>query len=1640
LLIPEETLAMKKLLTYGIIFLFASLTGNRIHAQGTCNNAAPFCTGTAYNFPAATNAGTAPAGPNYGCLGSQPNEVWYYAQISTPGNLQITLTNSNSVDVDFICWGPFANPTAPCLTGLTAGTIEDCSYSGAATEIIDITGALTGEYYIIMMTNYSNQPTNFTFSQTGGTATTNCAILCNITGMTAVPGACNSGTNTFNVTGTITTFAPPSNGTLTISSSCGGTPLVLNPPFGTSINYTLTGVPATGGACQVTASYSADPLCTFTTNITSPAPCNTTCTATASNTGAYCPGQTIQLNATGGGTYSWSGPGAYSATGASPTRAGATTAMSGIYTVTVTSTSGGTCTATTSVTVNAAPAATASNTGAYCAGQTIQLNGGGGGTYAWTGPGFTSALQNPTIASSTTANSGTYSVTVTVGTCTAQATTSVTVNANPVPTATNTGPYCVGQTIQLNGGGGGTYAWAGPGFTSALQNPTIASSTTANSGTYSVTVTVGTCTAMATTSVTVSANPVATATNTGPYCVGSTIQLNGGGGGTYSWTGPGFSSALQNPTIASSTTAMDGVYSLLVTVGSCTSTATTSVIVNNALTVVAGSNSPLCDGAALNLTCNAGTSWAWTGPSMYTSSTQNPTISPATSANSGTYNVTATDANGCTGTSSVTVTINPPIVLSFTSVDANCSGTCDGQVSVSASGGTPGYTYLWNSGCTTASCSNLCGGSYGVLVTDAANCSQAGASVINQATTLNASISGSANPSCAGLCDGSATAGATGGAGTYTYSWNTTPVQTTATATGLCAGTYICTISETSCSPSGVELVPNGDFSLGNVGFSSSYNYIPPPNIGEGEYWIATGAQVSTWNGGMTSNGDHTTGSGDFMLVNGSGTPNSSVWCQTISVSPNTTYLFSTWVSSLNNSMPAQLQFSINGSTVGAIFTAPLTSGTWSQFFTTWNSGANTTASICIINQNTSLGGNDFGLDDISFQACLSACPDTAVVTLTDPAPVVITASPADTVCDGTNYTVSVSGGPAGTIYTWNPGGAVGSSQTFLAGTSTTYTVVGVDGNNCSDTDYVSITVPPVIVLATGGFPATCSGVCDGQVVVLASPTTGGFAQYQYLWSNSGTNASESNMCAGVYNVTVTDAAGCFASASATVTEPAAVSASTSGVTAASCNQVCDGAATVTAAGGTLPYNYTWLPAAVGNNPTTLCAGAYVCTVTDANGCADTVNITISEPAAITVSAATVSTICIGQTANLSSTPGGGDGNYSYTWTGGTVPANTQNVSVTPVVTSVYTVSVTDGNNCLPAQATVTVTVSPPLSVIASVSDTICVGASSPMSAAASGGNGIYTYSWSPATIPATGSSVSGTPALTTNYIVTVTDGCGTPAATDTVVVIVNPLPAITITVTNASGCEPWTADFEVNAAPSIANCSWTFTDGQVAGNDTTPSVQFDSAGSYGASVVVTDVNGCVNSATSNNSVTVYPVPVADFTFSPQPTTELNPIIYFTDASTGVISNWLWQFNDPGDSTSVQQNPMFTFPGPGTFNVLLAVNTINNCTDTISHAVVIDPDFVLFVPNAFSPNGEGPNANETFFPKGIGVNVEKYEMWIYDRWGNLIFATKDWNEGWDGKVEGRSEVVQQDVYVWKIKLKTYNGVKKSYVGHVTVVK
>lgn len=258
----------------------------------------------------------------------------------------------------------------------------------------------------------------------------------------------------------------------------------------------------------------------------------------------------------------------------------------------------------------------------------------------------------------------------------------------------------------------------------------------------------------------------------------------------------------------------------------------------------------------------------------------------------------------------------------------------------------------------------------------------------------------------------------------------------------------------------GNNLIRNGDFSSGNTAFTSGYSYAAN-NSGEGQYFV--GPAPGAWNSQFTQAcGDHT-GSGNMLMANGEPTEDRIMWSQTIDISPNTNYAFSAWIQSLSVDNPARLMFSINGKPMGNTMSAGLPVCNWSQFYTTWNSGDNTTAVIAIVNKNTGAGGNDFALDDIHF-APFTIKTDSIVIAVEEPR---ITAFTDTTICEDSFAPLRAAGNFAG--YQWTP--ANGLSDAFISNpiasptANTEYIVTGTTLHGCMDSDTVNISVLPAPVI-----------------------------------------------------------------------------------------------------------------------------------------------------------------------------------------------------------------------------------------------------------------------------------------------------------------------------------------------------------------------------------------------------------------------------------------------------------------------------------------------------------------------------------------------------------------------------------------------
>lgn len=288
----------------------------------------------------------------------------------------------------------------------------------------------------------------------------------------------------------------------------------------------------------------------------------------------------------------------------------------------------------------------------------------------------------------------------------------------------------------------------------------------------------------------------------------------------------------------------------------------------------------------------------------------------------------------------------------------------------------------------------------------------------------------------------------------------------------------------------------------------------------------------------------------------------------------------------------------------------------------------------------------------------------------------------------------------------------------------------------------------------------------------------------------------------------------------------------------------------------------------------------------------------------------------------------------------------------------------------------------------------------------------------------------------------------------DTIVktVFVDYVPVPLFTVDKPAGCPlPHCVTFTDNSlqvpAPSqIVDWKWVFGDGtelHSATNSSQSKCYTNSSSSnsafYDVKLVVTTDKGCSDSLTKTSFITVYPKPVAQYTVTPNPSSVVTPQVDYINQSLD-YTKWWWNFGDNDffrDSINLNPTHYYNTNDARDYYSYLIVANQYGCRDTAYLKVEIGPDFSFYIPNAFSPENQD-GVNDIF--TGVGIGIEKYEMWIFDRWGEKIYYTDDIHKGWNGKYKGTDEICKSDVYVWKVRLKNVLGKKLEYVGHVTLVK
>jgi len=655
-----------------------------------------------------------------------------------------------------------------------------------------------------------------------------------------------------------------------------------------------------------------------------------------------------------------------------------------------------------------------------------------------------------------------------------------------------------------------------------------------------------------------------------------------------------------------------------------------------------------------------------------------------------------------------------------------------------------------------------------------------------------------------------------------------------------------------------------------------------------------------------------------------------------------------------------------------------------------WSNGP-TTASINI-NPSTTTSYFVVGVD-------ANGCTNMLTTTVTVASPPSITINGPTTVCNGNTVALTAAGANTYLWSTTNTTTSISVSPVMI----TTYSVIGTDANGCTGAASSFVTVNTLPLVAVNSPSSVCSG---NNISLTASGAN------NYLWNTSNTSASitVSPTTMTSYSVTGTDANGCTGTAATTIlVNPLPV------VNINGASTICGGVAvTLTATGGN---NYLWSTTNTSPSITVLPTSTTIYSVisTDANGCTGIASTTVTVSTAPVINISGSASICEGSSVTLNAT-----GGNNYLWNNGNT--NTS-ISVSPIITTTYSVVGTSASGCT-GSTTVTVIVNRAPTININGPASICAGTNATLSA-----SGANNYLWNTTSVT---NPLLVSPTVTTNYSVTGTsiNGC-----TNTAVytLSVSAASAVNFTASDSAGCGPLCISFNDLSNASTAN--WTFGDGTTdSGNNVNHC--YTNSGFYSIGLIVTDNNGCTATLTKNNYITVYSTPSADFSMNPQPATP-SIAVAFTDLSVNATM-WQWSFGDALNGNSTLQNPGYTYADSGNYSVRLVVTNEYGCSDTANKLLIVHPEFSLYIPNTFTPNGDG--LNDFFNIEAMGISAEHFNLFLFDRWGNQIWKSNSQKEKWDGKANGGSEIAQEDTYVWILTCEDVNGTKHRYAGHVNIVK
>lgn len=983
------------------------------------------------------------------------------------------------------------------------------------------------------------------------------------------------------------------------------------------------------------------------------------------------------------------------------------------------------------------------------------------------------------------------------------------------------------------------------------------------------------------------------------------------------------------------------------------------------------------------------------------------TTAIATGLTAGNYTVTITDANTCSIQKQVIITEPNAIATSITSqTDVLCYGNNTGAVTVSASGGTGILSYSWDTVPvqTTATATGLVAGTYNLTVTDANLCPKIQTVTITEpSASLSSSISNSTNVSCFGGNDGSATASVLGGTAPYSYSWNTVPVQTLATATGLKAGNYSVLISDINgCStttnvtitePSGMTAIITDQTNVFCSGNSTGSATVTA-NGGTSPY-------TYSWNTNPIQTSDVAInlamGTYTLTVTDAKGCTTSA---QAIITEPN----------GIVTTISSQTNVDCYGKNTGVV--SVLASGGVAPLRYSWDTTP--------IQTTPTLTGLIAGTYNLTVTDA-NNCSKVQQVIITEPDDILITTDlEKDITCFNTangEIKISVTGGTLNHKIAWTKNGLPYSTTEDLSNLSPgTYVVTVSDANNCGPkTATFSITEPPILAVnLVNQTNILCFGDSTGTITVNVA---GGTTPYTFAWSgpNGFTNANQNltALFAGTYNLIVTDNLGCAKNLSVPITQTSEIK-----ITATTTPIICyggnDASISLTITGGVAPYQISWSNLGTGTSQNNLSAGDYTITVTDALNCTKIITVNIPEAPIFTVNPVVKNISCFGaNNGSINLNFVGGIAPIKLTWSDGSTAGTTRN-NLGP---GSYTVTIVDSKPCTIVK---TFIILEPQLLVLSANLTNALDCNNANTGAinllVSGGSAPFTYAWSNG---ATTEDLINIPAG--NYLVTVTDanGCTQQAQYS----INRPPPIVPGVVTKTEfDCETKYVKqtFVADVSGGVPPYQLVWSSGTVSGANN----EMMNTNQNGTVILsVTDAIGCQSNYTFNVDVPTLGTPSFDassYAYSTFGIYSINDPIQFTNTATGDFISVAWDFGDGTFSTEL--NPVHTFIIPKDYVVTQTVTYPFGCVYVQKITLVVGKGYVLVAPTAFTPNND--SLNDTFRP--VTKGLKNIHLDVYDTWGSLIYSeTGDLLRGWDGKIKGIN--AENGNYFCKVSGETFYG-------------